>query len=132
LAEAPSANVFKEADLLLGYFRENAPKLLRPPEGVLKHPSVAPSLPGKQYATTLWDWDTLWTCRGLFRFAQKVSDSALHRSVSEHARGSLLNFLDHQSEEGKLPIMISVTDADFFGVVSRTGADHRNLVTEVM
>src|ERR1700737_4692886 len=46
---------------LLHYFAESAPKLLRDPSGILKHPSVAPSLPGKTYSTNLWDWDTLWT-----------------------------------------------------------------------
>ena len=48
------------ADPLLGSFAANAVQLLRAPDGILKHPSVSPSLPGKQYSTQLWDWDTLW------------------------------------------------------------------------
>ncbi len=105
-------------DRLLGYFAETAPKLLRPPQGILKHPSIAPSLPGKEYSTSLWDWDTLWTTRGLFRFARMTDDRNFHRRICEHAQGSLGNFLDHQSEDGRLPIMVSVTDPDPFGCVA--------------
>ena len=59
----------QHADALLRYFAANAPQLLRAPDGILKHPSIAPSLPGKAYSTNLWDWDTLWTSQGLFRLA---------------------------------------------------------------
>jgi putative isomerase len=105
----------RAVDQLLAYFAGTAPQLLRPPEGILTHPSIAPSLPGKEYSTTLWDWDTLWTTRGLFRFARLTRDEPLRARICEHARGSLLNFLDHQSPEGRLPIMMSVTDPDTFG-----------------
>jgi hypothetical protein len=44
---------------LLNYFSKTAPQLLRPPEGVLTHPSIACSLPGKRYSTNLWDWGYL-------------------------------------------------------------------------
>ena len=57
----------QNAQALLQYFAANAPQLLRAPDGILKYPSIAPSLPGKQYSAQLWDWDTLWTSRGLFR-----------------------------------------------------------------
>lgn len=102
---------------LLAYFERTAPQLLRPAEGVLRYPSIAPSLPGKRYATNLWDWDTLWTTRGLFEFARQTGDAAFRMQAIEHAKGSLLNFLDHQSDDGRIPIMISVHDADPFGCV---------------
>ena len=110
----PPADRQSAIDRLLAYFATTAPQLLRPPQGILTHPSIAPSLPGKEYSTSLWDWDTLWTTRGLFRFA-RLSREPLHARIVEHARGSLLNFLDHQSPEGRLPIMLSVTDPDTFG-----------------
>ena len=40
----------RRADALLRYFAGVAPDLLRPPAGLLKHPSIAQSQPGKQYA----------------------------------------------------------------------------------
>ena len=113
------------ADKLIAYFTGVAPKLLRPPKGVLRHPSISPSLPGKTYSTTLWDWDTYWTARGLFRLAKLAGDQILHQSVAEHARGSLLNFLDHQSDEGRIPIMMDTHDADPFGCL-RSGAPNTN------
>jgi putative isomerase len=105
------------ADKLLAYFAKNAPQLLRPAEGILKHPSVAPSLPGKTYSTNLWDWDTLWTSRGLFRIAELSANRDLHQKLCQHVQGSLLNFLDHASDDGRIPIMITATDPDPLGIV---------------
>ena len=110
------------ANRLLNYFAEIAPQLLRAPEGILRHPSVAPSLPGKTYATNLWDWDTLWTSQGLFRLAALRRDAELQQKLCEHAGGSLLNFLDHASENGQLPIMMTAQDADPFRILMKGGA----------
>jgi len=112
-----SADRKAASDQLLAYFGKTAPQLLRPVKGVLTHPSIASSLPGKNYGTNLWDWDTLWTARGLFRFATMTNDAALRRQVGEHAIGSFLNFFDNQSPEGRVSIMIDENQADFFGVL---------------
>jgi putative isomerase len=114
------------ADRLLAYFRGTAPQLLRPAEGALKYSSIAPSLPGKQYSTSLWDWDTYWTTRGLFRFANLTGDSALHTKIGEHAIGSLKNFFEAQSSEGRIPIMIDVKHSDLFGSLQSAARNYRN------
>ena len=93
---------------LIAYVAGTAPQLLRPADGILQHPSIAPSLPGKTYSTSLWDWDTYWTTRGLFAYARISTDRSLHQQICEHAVGSLMNFFDHQSSEGRIPIMIDV------------------------
>jgi putative isomerase len=112
----PSPDQRKQARaLLMDYFKGTLPLLLRPAEGVLKHPSVAPSLPGKTYSTSLWDWDTLWTSRGMFQFAALEKDRDLHQRVCLHVQGSLLNFLDHAAQDGRLPIEMNARDADPFG-----------------
>ncbi len=120
------------SDKLLTYFKDSATKLLRPAEGVLRYPSVSPSLPNKQYSTELWDWDTYWTARGLFRVAKLSGDRDLHQRICEHAQGSLRNFFDHQSEEGRIPIMIDVKDADPFGCLRTTHYLTRNQAKPVM
>ncbi len=102
----------QHADALLRYFAANAAQLLRAPAGILMHPSVSPSLPGKQYSTQLWDWDTLWTSQGLFRLAALEQDEPLKQRLCEHVSGSLLNFLDHASVEGRIPILMTPTDPD--------------------
>ena len=109
----------RRADALLHYFAESAPKLLRGPAGVLKHPSVAPSLPGKTYSTDLWDWDTLWTSQGLFRLASLLHDNQLRVKLCEHVSGSLLNFLEHASPGGQIPIMMTADDPDPFRIMGK-------------
>jgi putative isomerase len=109
----------RSADALLHYFAECAPKLLREPAGVLKHPSVAPTLPGKAYSTNLWDWDTLWTSQGLFRLAALLHDDQLKQQLCEHVSGSLLNFLEHASPDGQIPIMMTADNPDPLGATGK-------------
>jgi putative isomerase len=107
----------QNADALLRYFAANAPLQLWAPDGILKHPSISQSLPGKNYSTQLWDWDTLWTSQGLFRLAALEHDEPLKQKLCEHVSGSLLNFLDHASADGRIPIMMTATDPDPFRVL---------------
>ena len=93
----------QHANALLHYFAENAPLLLRAPDGILTHPSVPPSLPSKRYSTQLWDWDTLWTSRGLLRFAALEHDESLKQKLCEHVSGSQLNFLNYASNNRQIP-----------------------------
>jgi putative isomerase len=115
----------RHADALLRYFAANAPQLLRAPAGILKHPSISPSLPGKQYSTQLWDWDTLWTSQGLFRLAALQQDDSFKKRLFEHVSGSLLNFLEHASPDGQIPIMMTATDPDPFRMMG-TNSTSRN------
>jgi len=110
----------RRGDALLRYFAECAPQMLRAPAGVLKHPSIAQSVPGKAYSTQLWDWDTLWTSQGLFRVAALTHDESLKQKLCEHVSGSLLNFLEHASADGQLPIMMTADNADAFRIVARS------------
>jgi putative isomerase len=96
----------QHADALLRYFAANAPLMLWAPDGILKHPGVSQSPHGGPYSNQLWDWDTLWTSQGLFRVAALEHDEPLKQRLCEHVSGSLLNFLDHASADGRIPIMI--------------------------
>jgi putative isomerase len=109
----------QRTDALLRYFAAIAPQLLWAPEGILKHPSVAQSLPGKTYSTQLWDWDTLWTSQGLFRLAALEHDEPLKQKLCEHVSGSLLNFLQNASPGGQIPIMMTANDPDTFQVLGK-------------
>jgi putative isomerase len=120
------------AEALITYFSRIAPDLLRAEDGYLKHPSLSPSLPGKAYSTDLWDWDTLWTARGLFRLAELTKDSVLEAKLCTHARGSLENFLDHQSPEGRIPILISARHEDLFNSLSIEKPNPHNQAKPVM
>jgi putative isomerase len=113
-------------DQLLNYFGKAAPQLLRPAQGILQHPSIACSLPGKRYSTNLWDWDTYWTTRGLFRFAAISNDPAFRKKVREHAIGSFRNFFDHQSDEGRIPMLVDVHSADPLGSLKKDRPKSQN------
>lgn len=115
----------QHAQSLRRYFAANAAQLLRAPDGILKYPSISPSLPGKQYSTQLWDWDTLWTSQGLFRLATLEHDEPLKQKLAEHVSGSLLNFLEHASPSGQIPIMMTATDPDPFRLLG-SSATSRN------
>lgn len=97
---------------LIDYFASRAPLLLRDAQGHLRFPSISPSLPRSQYSSELWDWDTMWTARGLFHAARLTGDNALRDRIAAHARGSLANFFDHQSEAGRIPMLITVSNPD--------------------
>ena len=110
----------RRRDALLRYFAACAPQMLRAPDGVLKHPSIAQTVPGKEYSTQLWDWDTLWTSKGLFRVAELEHDEPLKQDLCEHVSGSLLNFLEHASPGGQIPIMMTADNADAFRIVAKS------------
>ena len=110
----------QRADALIRYFAAIAPQLLRVPEGILKHPSIAQSAPGKAYSTQLWDWDTLWTSQGLFRLAALRRDDQLRQKLCEHVSGSLLNFLEHASPGGQIPIMMTADDPDPLRILGKS------------
>ncbi|MDE3104578.1 MAG: hypothetical protein KGK08_05320 [Acidobacteriota bacterium] len=124
-APLPAADRRKLAEPLVAYFQQNAPKLLRPAQGPFRFPTLAPSLPGKQYSAELWDWDTLWTCRGLFRLAAVTGDAAFKAQVAEHARGSLLVFFDHQTPEGRIPLVLKATNPRV-GTLQRLVPNYQN------
>jgi hypothetical protein len=44
-------------------------------------------------------------------------DESFRRKLCEHVSGSLLNFLDHASPGGQIPIMMTADDPDTFQVL---------------
>lgn len=121
-----------DARKLIDYFAANARLLLRQPAGHLRHPSISPSLPKSQYSSELWDWDTMWTVRGLFQVARLTQDDALRQAIAEHARGALANFFDHQSKEGRIPMLITVRNPDPLDCLKGERPNPRNQAKPVL
>jgi putative isomerase len=90
---------------------ESVQGTLKEPEGELKHPYLSP---GGPYATNLWDWDSYWTLFAFLGIANKLERSDLIDKIAPYARGVLFNFLEHQGEDGALPILITPDDDDLF------------------
>ena len=111
---------------LTQYLEETAPQLLRPAVGRFPHPSVSPSLPGREYSASLWDWDTLWSCRGLLGYANARHDTSFKKRLLEHCKGSFENFFAHQSSDGRLPILMTDSNTDLLGSTSAERPKHAN------
>lgn len=81
--------------LLLKYAESNYRKMLREPEGKLKHPFL---VPGSCYSNSLWDWDSWLTDVALSQFIKE--------DISAYEKGCVLNFLDQTDALGRIPIVI--------------------------
>ena len=84
------------------YVKENLARMQREPGGILKYPYIVPG--SDTYATTLWDWDSWWTCIAI---GQAEADDNVQGRSLEYEKGCILNFLDHMDEKGKMPILIT-------------------------
>ncbi len=78
-------------DYILGNYKNN----FREPATNLKHPYL---VPGAAYAHQLWDWDSWLTGYALLG----IDDP----SIEQYEKGCVLNFLDAQDEQGRLPILV--------------------------
>ena len=72
---------------------------LKPPLSPLQHPFIDP---GSVYDGNLWDWDSFWALYGL----NELDEGVLPAEWPEHGKGNVLNFLDHQLEDGYIPMLI--------------------------
>ncbi len=94
--------------------------ILREPGGFLRHPFV---VPGGLYRDELWDWDSYWIVKGLLPLMEEA-DADSREQFLRHAKGSWLNFMENQSENGAIPIMVKSDNPDFFGRMCETAVEH--------
>ncbi len=87
------------------YIQENVHKVLKKPVSFIRYPFIDP---GSVYDGNVWDWDTFWSVYGLLPLSEEFDDEALRAQIIEHAKGNVYNFLDHQLEDGYIPMMIEV------------------------
>ena len=86
------------------FVRKNINGVLKQPRGFIRYPFIDP---GSVYDGNVWDWDTFWSVYGLLGMADQLTEEENAR-ILEHAKGNVLNFLDHQLEDGYIPMMIEV------------------------
>lgn len=90
---------------LFEFIEKNVHTVLKKPIGFIKYPFIDP---GSVYDGNVWDWDTYWSVYGLLNLADQFTDISLKDKIIEHAKGNVRNFLDHQLEDGYIPMMIEV------------------------
>lgn len=88
------------------YIVNNISKALKKPHSFIHYPFIDP---GSVYDGNVWDWDTFWVTYGLLHMLEAF-DSDFREKIILHAKGNVLNFLDHQLEDGYIPMMIEVAD----------------------
>ena len=84
------------------YVKENLARMQREPEGILRYPYIVPG--SDTYATTLWDWDSWWTCIAM---GQAEEEEGVQGRFLKYEKGCILNFLDHMDADGRMPILIT-------------------------
>ena len=96
----------KERALIGRYVLDNIDSVLKQPRSFIRYPFIDP---GSVYDGNVWDWDTYWSVYGLLGLADAMPKSVLER-VLVHAKGNVQNFMDHQMEDGYIPMMIEVAN----------------------
>lgn len=94
----------KKENPIRNYIEENLPKVLKEPVKFIKYPFIDP---GSVYDGNVWDWDTYWSVYGLLNMMDDFEEE-LKNKIIIHAKGNVLNFFDHQLEDGYIPMMIEV------------------------
>ncbi|MBQ9168239.1 MAG: hypothetical protein IJX67_07530 [Oscillospiraceae bacterium] len=90
-------------ELIRKYSKENYLQMTREPDGILKYPFVVPG--SQSYSDSLWDWDSWLANIAIRQIMEDNGDS--NQDFFEYEKGCILNFLEHTTAEGKMPIFIT-------------------------
>ncbi|MFV0503102.1 MAG: MGH1-like glycoside hydrolase domain-containing protein [Lachnospirales bacterium] len=86
------------------YILKNIKTTLKDPYGYIKYPFIDP---GSVYKGNVWDWDTYWSLYSLLNIAE---ESGIKDRIIEHGKGNVLNFLDHQLDDGYIAMALAVLE----------------------
>lgn len=95
----------KYEGLLRDFIMEHTEQVLKKPRSFIRYPFIDP---GSVYDGNVWDWDTFWSVYGFLNLADQYPDPSMKKRLLEHSKGNVFNFLDHQMEDGYIPMMIEV------------------------
>jgi Glycogen debranching enzyme len=96
-----------ENSLVFQYIEENVDKVFKEPRSFIRYPFIDP---GSVYDGNVWDWDTYWSVYGLICYAKYKKEEAFTQKLILYAKGNIHNFMDHQLDDGYIPMMIEVAD----------------------
>lgn len=86
------------------YIKKNIGNVMKEPRAFIHYPFIDP---GAVYDGNVWDWDTYWCVYALLKLAD-LFDEDFQKTIVEHSKGNVMNFLEHQLEDGYIPMMIEV------------------------
>lgn len=94
----------QDAARIRDYVRDRVEGVLKQPRSFIHYPFIDP---GSVYDGNVWDWDTFWSVYGLLAMADDLP-ADMNQRILIHAEGNVRNFIDHQLEDGYIPMMIEV------------------------
>lgn len=94
-------------NILRKYVMDHTDDVLKNPRSFIHYPFIDP---GSVYDGNVWDWDTFWSVYGFLNLAESYEDPGMRERLITHAKGNIRNFMDHQLEDGYIPMMIEVAD----------------------
>lgn len=92
-------------DSIRQFVLEHTSQVLKKPVSFIRYPFIDP---GSVYDGNVWDWDTYWSVYGFLNLLDSCEDQTLREQIIIHAKGNIYNFLDHQLDDGYIPMMIEV------------------------
>ena len=92
--------------MLRKYILDKLPQVLKKPHRFIHNPFIDP---GSVYNGNVWDWDTYWSVYAILGLTDYM-DLGQIQDILIHAKGNVENFMDHQLEDGYIPMMIEVAD----------------------
>ncbi len=87
----------KYSELIKTYAKKHYQDLFIEPSENLRYKYI---IPGSGYWDSLWDWDS-W-------FVELALEHIDDKDVSDFEKGCFYNFIDHQFEDGRIPIFINL------------------------
>lgn len=106
------------------YLLTSCDRMYSPPVGAFKHKCL---LPVAGYSHQLWDWGC-WTSNIAVR--QVMTDANRASELFEYEKGCRLNFLDFQTKDGKIPIVISDSGENIADTYSPDGNFHKPVMAQ--
>lgn len=94
---------------IYNYIIDKIDMVFKEPRSFIKYPFIDP---GSVYDGNVWDWDTYWSVYGLISFSKLYNNTAFNEKLILHSKGNVFNFLDHQLEDGYIPMMIELGQWD--------------------
>ncbi len=86
------------------FVKSKVDDVLKKPIKFIKYPFIDP---GSVYNGNVWDWDTYWSVYGFLNIINEF-DTNTQEQIIEHSKGNVRNFIDHQLEDGYIPMMIEI------------------------
>lgn len=104
--------MMNDYEIIKEHINSKATETLKEPKPPLNHKFIDP---GSVYDGNMWDWDSFWAFYGL----RSLDEGVLPEGWMDHGKGNILNFLDHQLEDGYIPMMIETHKDEMIPYLNR-------------